>query len=250
VGVCPSSGTSKGRTHSGTSKRRRDLAFSSIFFIQEYIYQVCAAEVGRLIHRWVCRSVITGKLAPTLALYKRNGDYMNDVKVKVLLLICIIASVLNADLTKNLAITCGTKGIGPRYSIYYKSIGADFGFPLYLSLAKNKNNDTVETSDVFSCNTYGNLDFIVYQRLLYDFVVGISLFGAISYEYNEVSFDTTDLISSGLNLDFTWGPCFQYTRRNKNCNKLFSIEFWPIVITQNIQNRLKVAANVQLSYYL
>jgi hypothetical protein len=37
----------------------RDLAFSSFFFFQEFIYQVSAAEVGGL---------ITGKLSATLGM--------------------------------------------------------------------------------------------------------------------------------------------------------------------------------------
>jgi hypothetical protein len=136
---------------------------------------------------------------------------MQISKFKVFVALFAVAFILNAEVTKNFAIICGTNGIGVKYSIYYKRIGADFGLPFYLEFDKNRRNDTLETKDIFSCNAYGTLNVIVYQRLLYDICLGISVFAKTSYEYNELSVDSTDLITSGLNLDFDWGPCFQYT---------------------------------------
>ncbi len=160
----------------------------------------------------------------------------------------VVANALNAEVIKGFGLTCGTKGFGPEYSIYYKRIGNDIGLPFYFHFNKYRSNDTLITTEVFECNVYANLNVIAFQQPFYDVAIGFTAFLPISYERTKIEPDSNSYYGS-LNLDLKGGPCIQYIRKNNDKEKIFSIEFWPFTITNDANNKFDLSANIQLSYY-
>jgi hypothetical protein len=168
--------------------------------------------------------------------------------INALFAICILTNELNAeDAIKQFGLTGGTKGIGMKYSYFGKYFGVDIGFPFYYKY-DNRIGDSVEFNYDFKIAPYFTFSAKVYKQERNEFAAGVSLFFTVEYMYKKGN----DTIPSKSEPGFrqVFAPCLQYIRKNKENDKIFSFELFPLSFFHINKEELNLSPNVQLSIYL
>ena len=170
------------------------------------------------------------------------------VTISALFTVCILANELNAeDGIKQFGLTGGTKGIGLKYSNFGKYFGVDMGFPFYYKY-DNRTGDTIEFNNDIKIDPYFTFSAKVYKKDKNEFAAGVSLFLTLEYMYKKGN----DSVSSTGRPVFNQAiaPCLQYIRKNKENDKIFSFELFPLSFFHINKKDLNLSPNVQLSIFL
>ena len=177
----------------------------------------------------------------SFALKKQHGFFRNEVLLKALFAIILLINGINAEGGKQFGLTGGTKGIGLKYSNFGKYFGVDIGVPIYYQYDK-RIGDTVEMNHYFKIDTYFAFSAKVFKIERNEFAAGMSLFETIGYKYknrnDSVSFKQTFVFNQAI------GPCLQYMRYNKENEKIFSVELFPLSFFDYFKESLNLSPNI------
>jgi hypothetical protein len=166
--------------------------------------------------------------------------------LNALFLIAILSNGINAEGGKQFGLTGGTKGIGLKYSNFGNHFGVDIGVPIYYKYDK-RTGDSVEFNHDFKIDPYFTFSARVYKNERNEFAAGLSLFVTAEYLHKYGN----DTVKTKRNLIFasSLAPCLQYMRNNRENEKIFSVELFPLSFFTNKED-LNLSPNIQLNIYL